>query len=110
MSGYIKYFEYGGKNISFLIKDEKVWEKYKEIWGGIKNKLKIKFHNLLVYDKKYLKTKVREYNGMIKTNFLGNGMPKENMHYTCIACITIDSVMRMDKKKLSTSFFRRIQM
>ena len=23
---------------------------------------------------------------------------KENMHYTCIACITIDSVMRIDKK------------
>ena len=35
---------------------------------------------------------------MIKTNFLGNGIPKENMHYTCIACITIDSVMKMDKK------------
>ena len=25
-------------------------------------------------------------------------MPKENMHYTCIPCITIDSVMRIDKK------------
>ena len=25
-------------------------------------------------------------------------MPKENMHYTCIACITIDSVMKIDKK------------
>ena len=25
-------------------------------------------------------------------------MPKENMHYTCIACITIDSVMRIVKK------------
>ena len=48
--------------------------------------------------KKYLKTKVREYDGMIKANFLGNGMPKENMDYTCIACITIDSIMRMDKK------------
>ena len=35
---------------------------------------------------------------MIKTNFLGNDVPKENMHYTCIACITIDSVMRIDKK------------
>ena len=35
---------------------------------------------------------------MIKTNFLGNGIPKKNMHYTCIACITIDSVMKMDKK------------
>ena len=26
MSGYIKYFENGGKNTSFLIKDDKVWE------------------------------------------------------------------------------------
>ena len=25
-------------------------------------------------------------------------MPKENEHYTCIACITIDFVMRMEKK------------
>ena len=25
-------------------------------------------------------------------------MPKENEHYTCIACVTIDSVMRMEKK------------
>ena len=35
---------------------------------------------------------------MIKTNFLGNDVPKENMHHSCIACITIDSVMRMGKK------------
>ena len=48
--------------------------------------------------KKYLKAKVGEYDGMIKTNILGNGMLKENMHYTCIACIVIESVMRMDKK------------
>ena len=50
------------------------------------------------YDEKSLKTKVREYDGVIKTNFLGNDVPKENMHYTCIACITIDSVMKMEKK------------
>ena len=25
-------------------------------------------------------------------------MAKENMHYTCIVCITIDSVLRKDKK------------
>ena len=31
MSGYIKYFENGGKNISFLIKDNKVWDRYNEI-------------------------------------------------------------------------------
>ena len=51
-----------------------------------------------VYDEKYIKAKVREFNGVIKTNFLGDEIPKESMHYTCIACITIDSVMRMEKK------------
>ena len=98
MSGYIKYFENGGKSMSFLIKDDEVLEKYDEIWDVIKNKLSIKFHNKPVYDQKYLKAKVREFDGVIKTNFLGNDTPKENMHYTCIACITIDSVMKMDKK------------
>ena len=98
MSGYIKYFEYGNPKMSFLIKNEEVGEKYEQIWNAIKNKLKMKFHSEPVYEYKYLKTKVKEYDGVIKTNFLGNGIPKENMHYTCIACITIDSVMRMEKK------------
>ena len=35
---------------------------------------------------------------MIKTNFLGNGVPKKHMHYTCIAYLTIDSVMKTNKK------------
>ena len=98
MSGYIKYFENAGKNMSFFIIDDEVWEKYKKIWDVIKNKLSIKFHSKPIYDQKYLKAKVREFDGVIKTNFLGNEVPKENMHYTCIACITIDSVMRIDKK------------
>ena len=102
MSGYIKYFEYGGKNMSFLIKDGEVWEKYEQIWYVIKNNLKIKFHSLPVYDKKYLKTKVREYDGMIKTSFLGNGVLKENMHYTCIACIAF---RRIQIKEIQMSRF-----
>ena len=51
-----------------------------------------------VYDEKYIKVKVREFNGVIKTDFLGDEIPKEGVHYTCIACITIDSVMKMEKK------------
>ena len=98
MSGYIKYFENGGKNMSFVIKDDDVLDKYNEIWDKIKETLSIKFHSMPVYDEKYIKAKVREFNGVIKTNFLGDEIPKESMHYTCIACITIDSVMRMEKK------------
>ena len=98
MNGYIKYFDNGGKNMSFLIKNSKVWEKYEDIWNVIKNKLNIKFHSQPIYENKYLKTKVREFDGSIKTNFLGNNIPKENSHYTCIACITVHSVMKMNKK------------
>ena len=98
MSGYIKYFENGGKNMSFLIKGDSVLNKYNEIWDKIIEKLSIKFHSERVYDQKYLKAKVREFDGKIKTNLLGDEIPKENIHYTCIACVTIDSVMRMNKK------------
>ena len=72
--------------------------KYKKNWDVIKNKINIKFHSKPIYDQKYLKAKVREFNGVIKTNFWGNETPKGNIYYTCIACTTIDSVMRMDKK------------
>ena len=101
MSGYIKYFENGGKKMSFIIKDNDVLDKYNEIWGKIKNTLNIKFHSMPVYDEKYIKAKVREFNGVVKTNFLGDEVPKEKVHYTCIACITNDSVIKMRKKNYS---------
>ena len=77
MNGYIKYFENGGKNMSFLIKDDEVLNKYNEIWGNIQEKLSIKFHRKPVYKQNYLRVKVREFDGVIKTNFLGNGVPKK---------------------------------
>ena len=92
MTGYVKYLENGGKNISFVIKDDDVLDKHNEIWDKIKETLSIKFHSMLLYDKKYMKAKVREFNGVIRTNFSINKIPKENMHYTCSDCITINSV------------------
>ena len=77
MNGYIKYFDNGGKNMSFLIKNNEVWEKYEDIWNVIKNKLSIKFNSEPIYENKYFKAKVREFDGDIKTNFLSNGLPKE---------------------------------
>ena len=67
---------------SFLIKDDEVWDKYDGIWDVIKDKLGIKFHIEPVYEYSYLKAKVREFDGVIKTNFLNNSMPKENMYYS----------------------------
>ena len=107
MSRYIKYFENGSKSMSFLIKDDEVWDNYDKIWDVIKDKLGIKSHSKPAYEYKYLKAKIREFDGVIKTNLLGNGMPKGNMYYSCIAWITINSVLRIDKKP-SASLFRRV--
>ena len=85
-----------------MIKDASILDKYNTIWDKIKEKLSIQFHNKLVYDQKYIEAKVRKFDDKIKVNFLGNRLiPKENMHYNCIACITIDSVMKISKKNYS---------
>ena len=63
MNGCIKYFENGGKNMSFMIND-KVWDKYDKIWNVIRDKVGIIFHSEPVYECKYLRTKVREFDGV----------------------------------------------
>ena len=63
--------------MSFLIKDNKVWDKCHKMWDMINDKLGIEFHSEPVYEYKYLKAKVREFDGVIKTNILGNDMPKK---------------------------------
>ena len=50
MSRYITYFENGGKNMSFLIEDKKVWDKYDKIWEVTKDKLGINFYSEPVYE------------------------------------------------------------
>ena len=62
-----------------------------------------------LYDEKYKKAKVREFNDVIKTNFLGDKIPKEIMHYTCIACITYWFCCENRKEQLSAGLFRRMQ-
>ena len=51
-----------------------------------------------IYDDSYIKTKVKTFNEIIKTLFDGNEMPKERVEYACIACISIDSILKVDKK------------
>ena len=77
MSGYIKYFENGIKNMSLLIKYDEVWDKFDKIWDVIKDKLGITFHSEPVYEYKYFKVKLREFDGVIKTNFLDNECQKK---------------------------------
>ena len=72
------------KYISFLIKDDKLLEKYNEIWEKVKNSLKKEFDSEPVYNEKYLKAKIKSYNGKINTNFHGNKIPKKGSQLICL--------------------------
>ena len=94
--------------MSFKIEDNKVLVKYNEIWNRIKKMLNIKIHSKPVYDKKYIKAKIKTFNKVVNIIFWNNENPNESAHYTCIVVISIGSVMKIDKKKLSSGLSRRM--
>ena len=77
MSGYIRYFENWGKKIYFMIEDDSVLVKYNAIWNNKLNTISTIFHSIPVYDEKYIKARVKEFNGVVNTNFWGDKVLKE---------------------------------
>ena len=69
MKECIKYFDNGGKNMSFKIGGNSVMIKYNDIWNIVKKLLSIKFYSTTVYDKKHIRTKVKTFNGVVNTKF-----------------------------------------
>ena len=99
MNGYIKYFDDGGKNMLLVTDDEKVYEKYNEIWNVVKGLLKLKFTTNPIRDDKYILAKLKIFKKKNLTTFNNNNIvPKEKNHYICIPAIYIDSVLKIDKK------------
>ena len=99
MNGYIKYFDDGGKNMSFVTDDEKVYEKYNEIWNAVKGLLKLKFTTNPIRDGKYKLAKLKIFKKKNLAAFNNNSIvPIEKNNYICIPAIDIDSVLKIDKK------------
>ena len=104
MNGYIKYFDDGGKNMSFVTDDEKVYEKYDEIWNVVKGLLKLKLTVSPIRDDKYILAKLKIFRKKNITTFNNNNnnnnnnVPIEKNNYICVPVIDIDSVLKIDKK------------
>ena len=99
MDGYIKYFDNGGKNMSFVTDDKKIYEKYDGIWNVVKELLKLKFAANPIRDDKYILAKLKIFKKKNITTFNNNNIvPVETNHYICIPAIDIDSVLKIDKK------------
>ena len=107
MNGYIKYFDDGGKNMSFITDHEKVYEKYDEIWNVVKGILNLKFATSPIRDDKYILAKLKIFRKKNITTFNNNNIvPIEKNNYICIPVIDIDSVLKIDKESVPASLFR----
>ena len=93
----------------FLIKDDELVEKYNEILGKVKNIIKKEFDSKPVYKEKYLKAKIKTYNGKINMSFHNNKIPKEGSQFICLSVILIDSAFRAGKNYPQV-FYKNVNM
>ena len=115
MNGYIQYFDDGGKNMSFVTDDEKVYEKYDEIWNVVKVLLKLKFAASPIRNDKYILAKLTIFMKKNLTTFNNNNYnnnniaPTEKNNYICIPAIDIDSVLKIDKKPYPQAYLEKFK-
>ena len=107
MSGYIKYFDDGGKNMSFVTDDKEVYKKYTEIWEVIRKVLKLNFFVSPVRYDKYIIAKLKIFKNINMTTFTCNVIPEEKTRYTCISAINIDSVLKIDKRAYPQAYLEQ---
>ena len=107
MNGNIKYFDDSGKNMSFVKDDEKIYEKYNEIWEVVRKLLKLKCTVDPVRDDKYTIAKLKIFNRINRTTFTDNAIPIEKNLYTCILVIDIDSVLKIEKRAYPQAYLEQ---
>ena len=63
----------GNRTMSFKISDKQLLKKYSQIWKRVEKLLKIEFDSKPVYgdNDKYIKTKIKIFNGSVNTNLQG---------------------------------------
>lgn len=100
MSRFIKFFNDSRKSILFLREDEEINKKCNKSRKIMAITYGFRLGSQPVYGKKYIKTKLKRFYGVVSTDFLDNKITKESIHYTRIAAINIDSVIKIDKKNI----------
>ena len=103
MTGYLNILEDGTRKMSFFTDNNEFLERYTKIWEKISDLIDKKFDSDPVYNNKYINTKIRSYNNDIITNFhdndnKNNKLPEKNKAYRCMSLISLDSIIRINKK------------
>ena len=81
----------------FLIKENELLKNYNETWDKVSNSVEKGFHSDPVYNEKYLKTKIKPYEGKINAGFYNYGMAEEGYYRVFLSVTLIDFVFKMAK-------------
>ena len=107
MNAHAKHFDKNNKCMNILVNDKEILKKYTERWNKIKNLFKKEFNAELVYNDKYIKTKILIYNDKVYTNFQHNKTPKDNECCACLSVILIDSILTSSDKEYCPQIFEK---
>ena len=94
-SAYVKSYDGQTKWMYFLIEDDDLLEKYNTIWDKVSADIKKEFDSKPVYNKKFLKTKIKSHGDEV-TDFYDKKIPKVDSNHTCLAVISLDSALKKD--------------
>ena len=102
---YIKSYDGQTKWMYFLIKDDDLLEKYNTIWDKVSTEIKKEFDSQPVYDKNYLKTKVKSHGNEV-TDFYDKKISKLDSNHTCLALISLCSALKKGDNYYLQVFFK----
>ena len=90
----------------FLIKDDDLSEKCNTIWDKVSADIKKEFDRMPVYNKNYLKTKIKSHSDEA-TNFYDKKIPKRDANHTCLAVISLDSALTKNDNYYPQVFLKK---
>ena len=101
MIGYFTCFD-SNKIMYFKVIDNKLLNKYTEIWGKVSSSINIKLDSKPIYgnNDKYIMTKIKTYEDKVNSNFQGKKIPRESASCKCLSLIMLGSVLRVWKTLL----------
>ena len=102
-SAYVKSYEGQTKWMYFLIEDDRLLEKYNTIWDKISTDIKKEFDSEPVYNKEFLKTKIKSHGDEI-TDVYDKEVLKVESNHTCLAVISLDSALKKDENCYPQTF------
>ena len=88
--------------MSLKVNDKQLFKNYNKIWKEFERLMSIDFDSKPVYDDddKYIKTKIKTYEGSIKRNFHN----KKKLPCKCLSIIMLDSVLNAYKSIILKHF------